>query len=105
LNSLEINIAIFICCVPALRTLYRSIRQKSGSHATQQYNAPDSDKAASPKIPVDIAASQSDHASNHAPGSHEEPNLDAPDSIGEEDEDRIRSSRELPQDVEKIGQQ
>jgi hypothetical protein len=106
LNSLEINIAIFICCVPALKTLYRRFTKKPKSPSTlQQYNIPDSNKATKPKDPLDMIASQSDNTSNRQHGSQERPSLDVSGSIGDEGESWIGSPQELRQDVEKMGQQ
>jgi hypothetical protein len=92
LNSLEINIAIFICCVPALKTLYRRFTKKTGSYTLQQYNIPDSDKATKTKGSLDMVASQSDNTLNRQHG-----------SIGDEGENWIGSPQELGQDVEKMG--
>jgi hypothetical protein len=104
LNSLEINIAIFICCVPALNTLFRRIREKTKRSASPHNNTPDFGKTPEPNGPLDGVASQSDNTSNRQHSSHEDPNLDISGSIGDEGENRNGSSQELPQDAEKMGQ-
>jgi hypothetical protein len=63
LNSLEINIAIFICCLPAMKTLLRRIKSKT-SYPSPQANSPDFGKSPRPNDPLDSVASQSDSASN-----------------------------------------
>jgi hypothetical protein len=69
LNSLETNIAIFICCVPALRTLFRRYREKSDRYTSPQHNAPDYGKTANPKGPLekpdfDVSGSMGDEGEN-----------------------------------------
>jgi hypothetical protein len=103
LNSLEVNISIFICCVPALNTLFHRIREKTKSSTSPQCNTLEFGKISKPNGPLDGAASQSDNASNRQHGSHEDPNLDVSGSIGDEGENWNGSPQELRQDVEKMG--
>jgi hypothetical protein len=73
MNSLEVNIGIVICCLPALRQLYNRIKQKRQgySNSSQRDNSGPSDrkrtKSATPRDPLDSIKFQCDSTPPRSP--------------------------------------
>jgi hypothetical protein len=100
LNSLEINIAILICCLPALKTLFRRARQKSRGHKPDQpYNTPEIGKT---RDPLEDTTSRSDNNSSSPVGPHRGPSLDIAGAIGYDRMNWNESPHKMRQDLEKM---
>jgi hypothetical protein len=105
MNSLEINIAIFICCIPATNTLFRRFKKQNNDSydSPEQNRTPENGKVCKSRDPLDSTASQSDHTSNTRQNSHREPSLNIAGAAEFEGVNRTWSPREYRQDLEKMG--
>jgi hypothetical protein len=105
MNSLEINIAIFICCVPAINTLFRRFKTQNsdGYNSSEQNRTSENGKVRKSRNPPDSTSSQSDHTSNTRQNSHRESSLDIARADEYDSVHRNRSPKEYRQDLEMMG--